>query len=82
IAALTPQGLDHVFFTGSGSEAVETAIKIALQYHRRRGEGQRMRVIGREKAYHGVNFAGWSVGGMVRNREMFGLGMPGVGHMR
>ncbi len=82
IAALTPQGLDHVFFTGSGSEAVETAIKIALQYHRRRGEGQRMRVIGREKAYHGVNFAGWSVGGMVRNREMFGLGMPGVGHIR
>jgi len=82
IAGLTPDGLDHVFFTGSGSEAVETAIKIALQYHRRRGEGQRMRVIGREKAYHGVNFAGWSVGGMVRNREMFGLGMPGVGHMR
>ncbi len=82
IAALTPDGMDRIFFSGSGSEAVETAIKIAILYHRRRGEGQRLRIIGREKGYHGVNFAGWSVGGMVRNRDMFGLGMPGVAHMR
>src|SRR3546814_10104663 len=58
------------------------AIKMAIQYHRRRGEGQRLRIVGREKGYHGVNFAGWSVGGMVRNRDMFGLGMPGVSHLR
>ncbi|MFT8243574.1 aminotransferase class III-fold pyridoxal phosphate-dependent enzyme [Roseomonas sp. BN140053] len=82
LATLTPPGLDRVFFTGSGSEAVETAVKIAIQYHRRRGEGQRLRVVGREKAYHGVNFAGWSLGGMVRNRDQFGLGMPGALHMR
>jgi beta-alanine--pyruvate transaminase len=82
LAQLTPPGLDRIFFVGSGSEAVETAIKVAIQYHRRRGEGQRLRVVGREKAYHGVNFAGWSVGGMVRNREQFGLGMPGALHMR
>jgi len=82
LAAITPSGLDRIFFTGSGSEAVETAVKIAFQYHRRRGEGQRLRVVGREKAYHGVNFAGWSLGGMVRNRDQFGLGMPGALHMR
>jgi len=82
LAAITPSGLDRIFFTGSGSEAVETAVKIAFQFHRRRGEGQRLRVVGREKAYHGVNFAGWSLGGMVRNRDQFGLGMPGALHMR
>ena len=82
LATITPPGLDRIFFTGSGSEAVETAVKIAIQYHRRRGEGQRLRVVGREKAYHGVNFAGWSLGGMVRNRDQFGLGMPGALHMR
>jgi beta-alanine--pyruvate transaminase len=82
LAKLTPAGLDRIFFVGSGSESVETAIKIAIQYHRRHGEGQRLRVVGREKAYHGVNFAGWSVGGMVRNRDQFGLGMPGALHMR
>ncbi|MEN2976542.1 aminotransferase class III-fold pyridoxal phosphate-dependent enzyme (plasmid) [Tistrella bauzanensis] len=82
LARILPDGIDRVFFAGSGSEAVETALKIAMLYHRRRGEGQRQRVIGREKAYHGVNLAGWSVGGMVRNREMFGLGMAGVAHMR
>jgi beta-alanine--pyruvate transaminase len=82
LAKITPEGLDRIFFVGSGSEAVETALKIAIQYHRRRGQGQRLRVVGRERAYHGVNFAGWSVGGMVRNREQFGLGMPGVAHMR
>ncbi|MGG7567065.1 aminotransferase class III-fold pyridoxal phosphate-dependent enzyme [Rhodovulum sp. DZ06] len=82
IAKLTPEGMNKIFFANSGSEAVESAIKIAFQYHRRRGEAQRQRVVGREKGYHGVNFAGWSVGGMVKNREMFGLGMPGVHHMR
>jgi beta-alanine--pyruvate transaminase len=82
LTRLTPPGLDRIFFVGSGSESVETALKIAIQYHRRRGEGQRLRIVGREKAYHGVNFAGWSVGGMVRNRDQFGLGLPGVMHMR
>ncbi|MDP6389982.1 MAG: aminotransferase class III-fold pyridoxal phosphate-dependent enzyme, partial [Alphaproteobacteria bacterium] len=82
VAGLLPGELDHVFFGNSGSEAVETALKIALLYHRRRGEGQRMRIVGRERGYHGVNFAGFSVGGMVKNRDMFGLGIPGVLHMR
>lgn len=82
IAKLTPDGLNKIFFGNSGSEAVESAIKIAIQYHRRKGEAQRQRIVGREKAYHGVNFAGWSVGGMVKNREQFGLGMPGVSHLR
>jgi len=82
VAKITPGDLNYVFFCNSGSEAVESAIKIAIQYHRRRGEGQRLRIVGREKGYHGVNFAGWSVGGMVRNRDMFGLGMPGVSHLR
>ncbi|WP_210245245.1 aminotransferase class III-fold pyridoxal phosphate-dependent enzyme [Martelella alba] len=82
IAKLTPEGMNKIFFGNSGSEAVESAIKIAIQYHRRRGEAQRQRIVGREKAYHGVNFAGWSVGGMVKNREQFGLGMPGVSHIR
>jgi len=82
VKQLTPEGMDYVFFGNSGSEAVETAIKIALQYHRARGEGQRMRIVGRERGYHGVNFAGFSVGGMVKNRQMFGLGLPGVAHIR
>lgn len=79
---LTPGDLDYIFFTNSGSEAVETALKIALLYHRARGDGQRMRLVGRERGYHGVNFGGFSVGGMVRNRAMFGLGVPGIVHMR
>jgi len=82
VAALTPGDLDHVFFTNSGSEAIETAMKIALQYHRARGQTQRQRFVGRERGYHGVNFGGFSVGGIVRNREAFGLGLPGVLHMR
>lgn len=82
IASLTPPGLNRVFFAVSGSEAVETAVKIAFQYHRRRGQGQRQRIVGRERGYHGVDFAGWSIGGMVRNREMFGLGLPGALHLR
>ena len=82
VKALTPGSLDYVFFGNSGSEAVETALKIALLYHRVKGQGQRLRLVGRERGYHGVNFGGFSVGGMVRNRDMFGLGVPGVLHMR
>ena len=82
IAELTPGALNQIFFTNSGSESVETAMKVALQYHRLRGDGQRTRFVGRERAYHGVNFGGISVGGMVRNRESFGTGLPGVHHMR
>ncbi len=82
VAQLLPGDLDYVFYGNSGSEAVETALKIALQYHRVRGEGQRLRIVGRERGYHGVNFGGFTVGGMVRNRDMFGLGIPGVVHMR
>jgi len=82
LAALAPPGLDKVFFTNSGSEAVETALKIALAYHRVRGEGQRTRLIGRERGYHGVNFGGISVGGMVANRKMFGTLLAGVDHLR
>ena len=69
---LTPQGLDHVFFTNSGSEAVETALKIARAYWRTRGQGTKTRLIGREKGYHGVNFGGISVGGIGGNRKLFG----------
>ena len=82
IAMLTPPGVDRVFFGNSGSEAVDTAIKIALAYHRARGEGARMRMVSRERAYHGVNIGGTSLSGMVRNREAFGAGMAGVAHMR
>ncbi|HEY3949888.1 aspartate aminotransferase family protein [Phenylobacterium sp.] len=80
LAALAPQGLDRVFFTNSGSESVDTALKIALAYHRARGEGQRTRLIGREKGYHGVGFGGISVGGLVNNRRMF-LTLPGAEHL-
>ena len=66
LAGIPPAGLDRVFFTNSGSEAVDTALKIALAYHRARGEGQRMRFIGRERGYHGVGFGGMSVGGIGR----------------
>jgi beta-alanine--pyruvate transaminase len=82
LAELLPPGLDRVFFVNSGSEAVETALKGALAYHRARGEAGRIRFVGRERAYHGVNFGGLSVSGLVRNREMFGPGLPGVSHMR
>ena len=82
VARLTPEGLDHVFFCCSGSEAVDSAMKIALAYHRARGEGQRQRFVSRERAYHGVNFGGVALSGMVRNRESFGPGIPGVVHMR
>jgi beta-alanine--pyruvate transaminase len=82
LAALAPEPLKHVFFTCSGSESVDTALKIALAYHRVRGEGQRTRFIGREKGYHGVGFGGISVGGMVNNRKFFGAMLPGVDHLR
>jgi beta-alanine--pyruvate transaminase len=82
LAGLLPAGLDRVFFVNSGSEAVETALKGALAYHRARGDAGRARFVGRERAYHGVNFGGLSVGGLVKNREMFGPGLPGVSHMR
>ena len=75
------QGIDHVFFTNSGSESVETALKIALAYHRAKGEGSRTRLIGRERGYHGVNFGGISVGGIVTNRKMFGTLLTGVDHL-
>ena len=80
LVRLTP-GLDHVFFTNSGSESVDTALKIALAYHRARGEGQRQRLIGRERAYHGAGFGGTAVGGMVNNRKAFGLMLNGVDHL-
>jgi beta-alanine--pyruvate transaminase len=78
---LLPEGLDHVFFTNSGSESVDTALKIALAYHRAAGQGQRTRLIGRERGYHGVGFGGMSVGGIVANRRTFGPMLPGVDHL-
>jgi beta-alanine--pyruvate transaminase len=82
IAAIAPAGMNKVFFTNSGSEAVETALKMALAYQRARGEGTRTRLIGRERGYHGVNFGGISVGGIVANRKMFGTLLGGVDHIR
>ena len=78
LKAIAPRPLDHVFYTNSGSESVDTALKIAIAYHRARGEGQRIRLIGREKAYHGVGFGGISVGGLPNNRKWFGPGLPSV----
>jgi len=81
IAALAPGDLDHVFFCNSGSEAVDTALKIALAYNNVRGEASRVRMIGRERGYHGVGFGGISVGGIVANRKMFGTALGGVDHL-
>ena len=81
LAALAPGDLDHVFFCNSGSEAVDTALKIAIAWHHRRGEAGRTRLIGRERAYHGVGFGGVSVGGMVNNRRSFGPLLTGVDHL-
>lgn len=78
---IAPDGMEHVFYTNSGSEAVETALKIAIAWHRARGEGTRTRLIGRERAYHGVNFGGISVGGIVSNRKFFGTLLAGVDHL-
>src|SRR5579885_368887 len=82
VASLAPGDLDHVFFCNSGSEAVDTALKIALAFHKVRGEGSRIRLIGRERGYHGVGFGGIAVGGIVANRKMFGPALGGVDHLR
>jgi len=82
LAALAPASLNHAFFTNSGSEAVDTAMKIVLAYHRLRGEGHRTRFIGREKAYHGVGFGGMSIGGLPNNRKTFGPLLPGSDFLR
>ena len=81
VAGLTPDGLDRIFFGNSGSEAVETALKVALAFHASRGEGQRTRFISREKGYHGVNFGGVSVGGIPANRKSFGSLLAGIDHL-
>jgi beta-alanine--pyruvate transaminase len=82
VAEIMPEGLDRIFFTNSGSESVDTALKIALAYHRARGEGQRTRLIGRERGYHGVGFGGISVGGISANRKAFsGALLPSVDHL-
>ena len=81
VAELTPPGLDHVFFTNSGSESADTALKIALAYQRARGQAQRVRLVGRERGYHGVGFGGMSVGGIGSNRKQFGAMLPYVDHL-
>jgi len=82
VAELAPEGLDSVFFCNSGSEAVDTALKIALAYWRVKGQGQKTRFIGRERGYHGIGFGGISVGGIVANRKQFHSAMlPGVDHL-
>jgi beta-alanine--pyruvate transaminase len=82
IAELTPGDLNRIFFTNSGSEAVETAMKVALAYHQARGQGGRNVFISRERAYHGVNFGGVGLSGLVNNRRKYGPGLPGIAHMR
>ena len=82
LAGVAPPGFSRVFFTNSGSESADTALKIALAYHRVRGEAGRYRLIGRERGYHGVNFGGMAVGGMAANKKMFGPGVAGVDHIR
>jgi len=82
VAQIAPAGMGKVFFANSGSEAVDTALKMALAYHRVRGDASRTRLIGRERGYHGVNFGGISVGGMVGNRKSFGTMLAGVDHIR
>src|ERR1700722_3568491 len=81
LATLMPGSLDHIFFTNSGSESVDTALKIALAYHNVRGQAGRTRLIGRERGYHGVGFGGISVGGLVNNRKFFGSLRTGVDHL-
>ena len=82
LALLAPGDLDYAFFSNSGSEAVDTALKIALAYHKAKGEGARTRFIGRERGYHGIGFGGISVGGMVANRKQFGNMLTGVDHLQ
>src|SRR5882724_7134218 len=81
LSAILPGDLDHVFFTNSGSESVDTALKIAIAYHRAKGQGTRQRLIGRERGYHGVGFGGISVGGIANNRKFFGSLLNGVDHL-
>jgi len=81
LAAMMPAGLDRIFFTNSGSEAADTALKMALAYHRANGEGGRTRLIGRERGYHGTNMGGTSVGGIGGNRRSFGAQIWGVDHL-
>ncbi|WP_171180409.1 aspartate aminotransferase family protein [Ruegeria sp. HKCCD8929] len=82
LTAMMPDGMNHAFFTNSGSESVDTALKIALHYHRMRGDAARTRLIGRERGYHGTGFGGISVGGIVKNRMHFGTLLAGVDHLR
>jgi beta-alanine--pyruvate transaminase len=82
LVALAPEGFEHAFFTNSGSESVETALKMAIAYHRAKGNGTKVRLIGRERGYHGVNLGGMSVGGIGPNRKMFGALVAGVDHLR
>ena len=81
IIEIAPKGIEHVFYTNSGSESVETALKLAIAYHRAKGQASRTRLIGRERGYHGVNFGGISVGGIVNNRRHFGTLLAGVDHL-
>ncbi len=81
VADMTPEGMDRVFFTNSGSESADTALKMALAYHKARGQGTRVRLIGRERGYHGVGFGGMSVGGIGPNRKQFGALLPYVDHL-
>ncbi|MCG8416571.1 MAG: aminotransferase class III-fold pyridoxal phosphate-dependent enzyme, partial [Proteobacteria bacterium] len=82
LARLLPEPFNHVFFANSGSEAIDTALKMAMAYHRARGESQRIRFVSRERAYHGVNLGGVSLSGMVKNRETFPVVMPNIVMMR
>jgi len=82
LAAILPKDIDNIFYTNSGSEAVDTALKIALAYHNANGDSRRTRLIGRSRGYHGVGFGGMSVGGMVANRKQFSNHLPGVDHMQ
>ena len=82
LASIAPKGLDRVFFCNDGSEAIDTALKIALAYHRMRGDGLRTRLIGRERGYHGVGFGGIAIGGIAGNRKHFGPTLAGVDHLR
>ena len=82
VAELTPGDLNRIFFCNSGSESVESAMKLALAYHQARGQGSRNVFVSRERAYHGVNFGGVSLSGLVNNRRKFGTGLPGIAHMR
>ena len=82
VAELMPGNLNRIFFTNSGSESVDTAMKVALAYHQARGQAGRNMFVSRERAYHGVNFGGVSLSGMVNNRRKFGPSLPGIAHMR